>query len=467
MTKDQATHLVDDILSRGVGNFVDPDGKFRKKLIAKATGEFSGDVVIKLGADPTRPDIHLGHAVLLRKLRQMQDLGCKVVFIVGDFTAFIGDPTGKSKTRPELTQEAIEHNMKTYTEQIGKILRTEPEVFTWIRNSDWFLNVTDMQVAPDTEIKLNLNVSPEAHAEVKFDPNSLVGKAVVFEETRMQRRVTQGMTNITIRTLLWTLRHITFAQLVERDMFQKRIADNESLYMHEMLYPVIQGIDSEAIAQVFGTCDLEIGGTDQLFNILMGRRVMEMNGREPQATLAFELLVGTDGKEKMSKSLDNYIGITDTPTDMFGKIMSVPDSALPMYWKLCTFTPLDVVDGMMDELAKGKLHPKEVKMNLAQQVVEIYHGRELSKQARDDFDATFAKGGIPDDIETVEVEAGTLLSDIAVSRGFAPSKTEYRRLLQAGAIKKDGETKLDDPYFKIESDIVLKIGKFKFVKFTV
>lgn len=467
MNKEQATHLVDDILSRGVGNFVDPGNKFRDRLISKAIGEYSGQLVVKLGADPTRPDIHLGHAVLLNKLRQMQDLGCKVVFIVGDFTAFIGDPTGKSKTRPELDQTAIEHNMKTYTEQVGKILRTDPEVFTWIRNSDWFLNVTDMQVAPDTEIKLNVQVSPEARAEVKFDPNSLVGKAVVFEESRMQRRVSPGVTNITIRTLLWTLRHITLAQLSERDMFQKRIADNESLYMHEMLYPVIQGIDSEAIAQVFGTCDLEIGGSDQLFNILMGRRVMEMNGREPQATLAFELLVGTDGKEKMSKSLDNYVGITDEPNNMFGKIMSVPDSALASWWKLCTFTPLTVVDEMMKELGKGKLHPKEVKMNLAQQIVEIYHGRTLAGEARANFDKTFAKGGIPDDIDIIEVAIGAQLGDILVSNKLVPSKTEFRRMLDAGAIRKDGEVKLDDPFMKVDGELVLKIGKFKFVKLVI
>lgn len=467
MTKDEATILVDDILSRGVGELADPQGKFREKLIAKACGQYHDEIIIKLGADPTRPDIHLGHAVIFRKLRQMQDIGCKIVFIVGDFTAFIGDPTGKSKVRPELSQDAIEHNMQTYVDQVGKILRTDSEVFTWIRNSDWFLGVTDMQVAPETNIALNVNLPEGAHAEVKFDPNSIIGKSVVFEETRMQRRHAVGITNITVRTLLWTLRHITLAQLSERDMFQKRINANESLYMHEMLYPVIQGIDSEAIAQIFGRCDMEVGGTDQTFNLLMGRRVMEMNNREPQAVLAFELLVGTDGKEKMSKSLDNYIGVIDEPGDMFGKVMSIPDTALTSYWKLCTFTPLAHVDEMMQNLAKGKLHPKNLKMDLAKQIVEIYHGRVAAEKARANFDATFTVGGIPADIESFTVTSGTLLADALITHGFIPSKTEFRRMLLAGAIRKDGETKLDDPHLVIVEPITLKVGKFKFVKFII
>lgn len=467
LSHEQVCTLVDDILTRGVGTFVDPGNKFREKLIAKAEGVYEKPIHIKFGVDPTRPDIHLGHAVVLRKLRQMQDIGCKVIFLIGDYTAQIGDPTGKNKARPELEASAIEENMNTYLAQVGRILRTDDAVFSWIRNADWFTNVTDLTLPEDYDIKLKVPVASGTNVDVQFAPNSLVGKAVVFEETRMQRKIRPEIVTVTLRNLLWGLRHITLAQLIERDMFQKRIKEGESLYMHEMLYPIIQGIDSDVLAQVYGSCDLEVGGTDQTFNLLMGRRVMEMNHREPQAVLSFELLVGLDGKEKMSKSLDNYVSIIDGHTEMFGKMMSIPDSAMESYYTLCTFTPVQTVKEILIEMKNGKLHPKEAKMNLAQQITEIYHGREAAQNARVEFDATFAKGGLPEDIEQVKAQKDELLVDVLLREKFIPSKTEFRRLVDAGAIRKDGEEKLTDTLMKINETLVLKVGKHRFVKIVV
>ncbi len=467
LSHEQAIGLIDDILTRGVGTFVDPGDVFRKKLIAKAKGEYEKDIHIKFGVDPTRPDIHLGHAVVLRKLRQLQDLGCKVIFLIGDYTAQIGDPTGKSKARPELEASAIEENMNTYLAQVGRILRTDSDVFSWIRNADWFTNVTDLTLPDDYEIKLNVKVDEGKSVDVRFPPNSLVGKTVVFEETRMQRKIRPEIVTVTLRNLLWGLRHITLAQLVERDMFQKRIKEGESLYMHEMLYPIIQGIDSDVLAQVYGSCDLEVGGTDQTFNLLMGRRVMEMNHREPQAVLSFELLVGLDGKEKMSKSLDNYVSIIDEPREMFGKMMSIPDHVMESYYTLCTFTPVSSVKDILRDVESGALHPKTAKMDLAQQVTEIYHGREAAAHARTEFDQTFAKGGIPDDIEEIRAKKGEALVDVLLREKVIPSKTEFRRLMTAGAIRKDGEDKLEDVAMMVQDTLVLKVGKHRFVKIVV
>src|SRR3989344_3353304 len=295
---------VEEVLSRSVSTFVDPQGAFKDKLLKKINGQYKKDIVIKLGVDPSRPDIHFGHAVVLRKLRQFQDMGCKVVFLVGDFTARIGDPSGKSKIRPEIEQAEVDHNAKTYIEQVGKILRTEPSIFSWIRNSDWFTNITDLNLPDNYKVDMDVTVKGKT-TKIEITPNSFVGKAVVFEQTRMQ-----------VRDL----------HLIDRDMFQERIKSGGELYMHEMMYPILQGIDSFVLSQIYGSCDLEIGGNDQTFNMLMGRDIMKANKTEEQAVLSLEILPGLDGKEKMSKSLNNYITITDSPSEMFGKIMSIPDS---------------------------------------------------------------------------------------------------------------------------------------------
>jgi tyrosyl-tRNA synthetase len=469
MTEQEAEKAVADILERGVGTFVDPDESFRRNLLAKAQGKYDKEIIVKFGVDPTRPDIHLGHAVVLRKLRQMQNLGVKVVFLIGDYTAEIGDPTGKSKVRPEVEQSVIEANMQTYLDQVGKILDLDAKVFSWIRNSDWFTAITDIFLSNETKVGMDINLPGRTTPEhVEFPSNSFIGKAVVFEETRMQKKM--GVTNIsvvTMRSLLWGLKHITLAQLSERDMFQKRIKENESLYMHEMLYPVLQGIDSDVLYQIYGACDLEVGGTDQTFNMLMGRKIMESNKKRPQAVLSFALLVGLDGKEKMSKSLDNYVGIIDAPNDMFGKIMSVPDSALASYLELCTFTPMSAVETITKDLKSGKLHPKEVKMDLAQQITEIYHGRDAGVAARKHFVDTFQNKELPTDMLEVHAERGALLADILIAEKFITSKSEFRRLLDEGAIRIDGETKITDPFTVLTDDMVLKIGKHRFLNITV
>lgn len=469
LTEQEAEKAVANILTRGVGTFVDPDGTFRANLVAKAQGKYDKDIIIKFGVDPTRPDIHLGHGVVLHKLRQMQDLGCKVVFLIGDYTAQIGDPTGKSKVRPEVEQSAIEANMQTYLDQVGKILDLDPKVFSWIRNSDWFTAITDIFLSNETKVGMDFKLPGKEKPEhIDFPSNSFVGKAIVFEETRMQKKM--GINNIsvvTMRSLLWGLKHVTLAQLIERDMFQKRINDGESLFMHEMLYPVLQGIDSDVLHQVYGACHLEVGGTDQTFNMLMGRKMMESNNKPPQAVLSFELLVGLDGKEKMSKSLDNYVGITDAPNNMFGKLMSVPDDALATYFELCTFTPTDEVAKIFEELKKGKMHPKDVKMNLAQQIVEIYHGRDAGVSAREYFVNTFQNKELPSDMPEVRAKTGTLLVEVLIAEKLVSSKTDFRRLLDEGAIKKDGETKITDPFTTLRGDMILKIGKHRFLKITV
>jgi tyrosyl-tRNA synthetase len=494
MTEQEAEQAVADILERGVGAFVDPDDTFRKKLIAKAQGKYKKEIIIKFGVDPTRPDIHLGHAVVLRKLRQLQDLGCKVIFLAGDFTAMIGDPTGKSKSRPEIDQRAMSANMQSYVSQIPKILKIDPNDedkekeknkiitisrdqngfvvdspwFSWMRNAEWFEGVTD--ISTEGASKQALTFSIEGGSPVVFPDNSFPAKATLFQNTRLQntyfgKKQIYGVTFINIMSIL---RKISFSQLIERDMFQDRIKQGEPLFMHEMLYPVIQGIDSDVLANIYGSCDLEVGGTDQTFNMLMGRKVMEMTKKETvQAVLSFALLVGLDGKEKMSKSLDNYVGITDAPNDMFGKIMSVPDAALASYLELCTFTPMSAVETITKDLKSGKLHPKEVKMDLAQQVVEIYHGRDVGVSARQHFVDTFQNKELPKDMLEVRVEVDTLLADVLITEKLVASKSEFRRLLDEGAIRIDGETKITDPFTKLTEEMVLKIGKHRFLKISV
>ena len=442
---------LDELLSRGVGDLIDPTGAFRKKL-----QEEPEKIVIKFGVDVTRPDMHIGHAVVLRKLRKFQELGCKVVFLVGDYTTMIGDPTGKSKVRPEIDQKEVEKNMQTYLVQAGKILSTNPKVFSWIRNSDWFLNVTDIE--PSAGIRVNFN-------SLIVNPSSFVGKAVIFEETRMQKAELKKaqIQTVSLTRILATLRHITHARLIERDMFQQRIDNGQELFMHEMMYPVLQGIDSSILASIYGSCDLEVGGTDQTFNMLMGRDVMRMNKQSEQAVLSFKLLEGTDGKEKMSKSLDNYVGITDEPSDMYGKILSVPDTSILNYFELCTYTPYERLEEIKQILNSGSMNPKDLKMELARQIVAEYHGEAASKKAEEDFITKFQKKEIPDDIKEISGE-GTL-ADILVGQKIVPSKSEFRRLVEGGAVTnlETGE-KITDTAFEVTESVTLKIGKMTFVR---
>ncbi len=468
-TSSELEARIDELLTRGVGSFVDPDGSFRKKLIAKASGQYPGDLIIKFGVDPTRPDIHLGHAVVLRHLRQFQDLGCKVVFLIGDFTTQIGDPTGKNKARPEIEQAQIEANMRTYLEQVDKILRLDPEVFSWIRNSDWFYTVSDIAPNPETQVTMTLS-KDGVDTSFTVPQGTLPWKAEVFRTTRMQisHLHRQEIVDITLRGLLYTLRHITHSRLIERDMFQDRIKNHTELYMHEMMYPVLQGIDSYAISLIYGSCDLEVGGTDQMFNMLMGRDIMKANNMKSlQAVLGFELLVGLDGKEKMSKSLNNYISVIDSSDEMFGKVMSIPDAVIPTYFSLCTYLDSASVMRMVKDMKSGTLHPKAAKVELGRQIVEIYHGTESAQKAVTQFESTFREGQIPRDIPQVTCATATPLVDVLLEAHVVPSKTEFRRLLSQGAIRDKDDVKLTDPAQVVTTPLVLRIGKHRFLSIDV
>jgi tyrosyl-tRNA synthetase len=455
-------HDMDTLLSRGIAEYTDPDDTFKKKLEKKKNGMYPNDIVIKFGVDPNRPDIHLGHAVALRKLRAFQDMGCKVVFLVGDFTAMIGDPTGKSKVRPEIDQEEVERNMNTYLNQVGMILRTDALSFSWIRNSDWFLSVSDM--APKKGLLMRFGVTP-------VQPSSFVGKALLFEDTRMQKKFLRRkeIVDITLRGFLATLRKLTYARLIERDMFRNRLEKGEELYMHEMMYPVLQGIDSVVLAKVYGSCDAELGGTDQVFNMHMGRDVMKGNGMEQQAVIAVPILPGTDGKEKMSKSLGNYIGITDKPEDMFGKVMSIPDTVVETYYKLATFTPEDEIRALMSRLASGEEHPRDAKLALAHQIVAIYHGKDAARNAEESFIRIFSNKEVPADMPEVYATAGETLADILVREKITPSKNAFRRLVDGKGIKilSEGGGIVSEYEYRITKTTSLRIGKHSFLNIVV
>ena len=447
---------IDDMLTRGVGEFIDPDGVFRAKLKNNP-----GKIIIKFGVDPTRPDIHLGHAVVLRKLRQFQEMGCKVVFLIGDYTGQIGDPTGKSKVRPAVNFQEIKINMETYLNQVDKILLKTSEVFDWTVNSDWFTSINDIG---DPENKKFNWTSPDGQTLNDIDPNSTIGKALIFEKTRRNKE----LLSVTLSSFLWSLKHITHSRLITRDMFQNRIENNEELYLHEMMYPVLQGADSFALASIYGSCDLEVGGTDQTFNMLMGRDIMKFNKQEPQSVLSFKLLEGTDGKDKMSKSLDNYVGITDEPSDMYGKVMSIPDSSIGNYFELCTVAPLDEIAKIREDVKSGEVNPKDLKMNLAKQIVSIYHGEVEAQKAEESFTNTFQKKEIPDEMEEVKGEAGSLVSEVLVENKILASKGEWRRLVAGNAIHdlvKNSE--VTDVDVKLTENLTLKIGKKKFLKILV
>lgn len=455
-------NTIEELFSRGVASCIDPDGSFRKKIEAKMAGSYDGEIVIKLGVDPTRPDIHVGHAVILRKLRAFQDIGCKVIFLIGDYTSQIGDPTGKSKTRPEISQAEIEANMKTYLDQVGKILKVDdPKLFSWIRNSDWFLDVTDVSAAPGATVTIHDQAGTN---HVPVDGNSFIGKAALYESTRMQKTALGrgNILTVSFTRVLSVLRHITHARLIERDMFQERITSGTELHMHEMLYPVMQGIDSSVLYQIYGSCDLEIGGTDQTFNMLMGRDVMRMHKQPEQAVMSMDILVGLDGKEKMSKSLDNYIAITDEPSDMYGKVMSVPDSVIAHYFELTTYAPLNEVKSIETELGDGSLHPKKAKMRLAREIVAIYHGDAAAGEAEQAFESTFSEGRIPENVP--EVEAAATILETMMLAGVAESKTEARRLIDAGAVTyMESQTKMKDQAAKPEKG-TYRVGKIRFFK---
>ena len=360
------------VIQSGTADIV-PAAALRDKL---ASGR---PLTIKLGVDPTAPDLHLGHAVPLRKLRQFQDLGHTVVLIIGDFTALIGDPSGRSSTRPALTPEEIEANAATYIEQAFKIL--DPAKTMMRHNSEWL-------------------------GELDF------------------------------AKILWLTSQFTVARVLERDDFQKRYREGVGISLHELLYPMAQAYDSVVIS-----ADAELGGTDQLFNLLAGRELMEKLGVEPQVCLTLPLLEGTDGVQKMSKSYGNYVGLTDEPGDMFGKVMSVPDALMVKYYRLCTALPVDEIDALEKGLVQGSTHPNEAKRRLAREIVALYHGGEAAQAAEEAFDRVFKRGELPESVPEVRVERTdpVHLPALLKAAGLAATTSEGRRLIDQGAVRVDGQ----------------------------
>ncbi|WP_455164342.1 tyrosine--tRNA ligase [Slackia exigua] len=366
---------------------------------------------IKLGVDPTAPDIHLGHAVPLRKLRQFQDLGHRVTLIIGDGTALIGDPSGRNATRPQLSPEKIAENARTYVDQAFKIL--DPDRTTLRYNSEWILSLE-------------------------------------------------------MADLLKLLSNFTVARILERDDFHKRYTEGRPIALHEFMYPVMQAYDSVVIG-----ADVEIGGSDQLFNLLAGRELMEKMGMEPQVALTLPLLEGTDGVQKMSKSYGNYIGLTDEPNDMFGKVMSIPDELMVKYYRLASTEDVDAIDAIERGLAAGELHPNTVKRALGRNIVAAYYDAEAARAAEADFDLKFKKHGFPEDAPVVEVslepnEEGTVyFAKLLVEAKAAGSVSEARRLIDGGGVKIGGVALAPKSYSLDPSLLAhaeIQVGKKKFFR---
>ncbi|WP_287153853.1 tyrosine--tRNA ligase [Candidatus Solincola tengchongensis] len=384
-----------------------PEGDMRAKVERSIAEE--RPLRVKFGVDPTRPDLHLGHAVPLRKLRQFQDLGHTAILLIGDFTARVGDPSERDVTRPQLSAEEVRANAETYAQQAFRILDRERTVLEY--NSRWLAPLT-------------------------------------FEE------------------LLRLTSHFTVARLLERDDFARRYADNVSIGLHEFLYPVMQAYDSVALR-----ADVEIGGTDQIFNLLAGRELQRALGQEPQSVLTLPILVGLDGEKKMSKSLGNHVGLTDPPEEMFGKLMSLDDRLMPDYFRLTTALEPAEVESLLRELESGDLHPARAKRRLAREVVRLYWGEEAADAAERSFDRVFVERELPEEIPEVFVPDGELvegriwLPRLLVLAGLASSTSEGRRLIVQGGVKLDGREVLDQEYEVQARDLdglVIQKGKRHF-----
>lgn len=361
---------------------------------------------VKLGLDPSRPDIHLGHAVVLNKLRQFQDLGHKVILIIGDFTATIGDPTGKSKTRKPLSLEETRENGRTYVDQAAHILDANKLEVRY--NSEW-------------------------------------------------------LDALSFREVIALAAKYTVAQLLERDDFTKRYRSGEPIGVHEFLYPLSQAYDSVAVQ-----ADVELGGTDQKFNLLVGREVMRAYGLEPQCIITTPILEGTDGVEKMSKSLDNYIALTDSPRDMFGKTMSIPDALIPRYLEYGAFAHPAEVEQVTKGLSNGNIHPRQAKVDVAQRIVARYHGQTAAEDALAEFERIFVKKDVPDTMPEFTVQPDAQANDVVsllMASGLVSSKSEARRLITQGGVQVDGEKITDiNAVIEIAQPRVLRAGKLKFIR---
>ncbi|KAB0290524.1 tyrosine--tRNA ligase [Vibrio fortis] len=384
-------------IKRGVEELIPED-----ELIAKL--KEGRPLRIKLGADPTAPDIHLGHTVIFNKLRAFQELGHEVTFLIGDFTAMVGDPSGKNSTRPPLSREDVLKNAETYKEQVFKIL--DPEK-TQIRfNSEWLSDLG-------------------AEGMIRLASNQ------------------------------------TVARMLERDDFKKRYAGGQPIAIHEFMYPLLQGHDSVALES-----DVELGGTDQKFNLLMGRELQKAAGQKPQAVLMMPLLVGLDGVKKMSKSAHNYIGISEAPSEMFGKIMSISDDLMWSYYELLSFRPLEEVAELKAGVEAGK-NPRDVKVLLAKEIIARFHSEADADAAEQEFVNRFAKNQVPDEMPEFEFEAGLPIANVLKEAGLVNSTSDAMRMIKQGAAKIEGEKIEDSKLVPAAGTAVYQVGKRKFARITI
>jgi tyrosyl-tRNA synthetase len=392
-----------DIIKRGVVEII-PEDELVKKI--EKSIKTSKPLNIKLGCDPSRPDLHIGHSVVLRKLAQFQQLGHQAILIIGDFTGMIGDPSGRNATRPALSLEQTRINGESYFQQASKILSKVNTKIVY--NSDWL-----SKMAFEDVIKL----------ASKY----------------------------------------TVARMIERDDFTKRFKGSEPISIHEFLYPLAQAMDSVAIES-----DVELGGTDQKFNLLVGRDIQREYGMEPQVILTMPLLIGTDGIEKMSKSYDNYIGISDEPKQIYGKTLSIPDDLIYIYFELGTDVSNQKLLEIKNQLKDGKTNPRDIKRDLARKLVAMYHNDESAKAAEQEFDNIFINKGLPDNVEEFKIGKDKEINilDLIILVNFAPSKAEARRLVAQGGVTLDGE-KISEVQknIKLHQNMILKVGKRKFIKF--
>ncbi|MEK9778986.1 MAG: tyrosine--tRNA ligase [Gammaproteobacteria bacterium] len=359
---------------------------------------------IKAGFDPTAPDLHLGHTVLINKLKQLQDLGHEILFLIGDFTAMIGDPTGKSATRPPLSDEQIQENSKTYQDQVFKIL----------------------------------------------DKNKT---QVVFNSHWMKKLTSADMIKLASQQ--------TVARMLERDDFSKRYKSGQGISIHEFLYPLVQGYDSVALE-----ADVELGGTDQKFNLLMGRELQKNNNQEPQIILTMPILEGLDGVQKMSKSLNNYIAIDDSPDEMFGKIMSISDDLMWRYLELLSFESMETIESWKTEVDQGE-NPRNIKFRLANEIITRFHSEEDAKVANQNFIDRFAKNQIPDEMDEYQFESGIKIGNLLKDANLVDSTSEAFRMIKQGAVKIDGEKVADKDMNLPSGTAVYQVGKRKFARITL
>ena len=386
-----------ELIKRGIDEVLTEDD-----LVSKLKSKTQ--LTVKVGFDPTAPDLHLGHTVILNKMRHFQDLGHKVVFLIGDFTGRIGDPSGKNKTRPSLDKEELEKNAKTYSDQVFKILNKD---LTDIRfNSEWCEDL---------------------------GADGIIGLASKYNLGRM----------------------------LERDDFSKRYKANQQIAIHEFLYPLIQAYDSIAL-----NADVEMGGTDQKFNLLVGRELQRAFDQEPQVCITLPILEGLDGINKMSKSLDNYVGINEDPDEMFGKIMSISDDLMWRWFELLSFRPINEVNELKKEVKSG-MNPRDTKILLAEEIIERFHSKEDAENAKNTFLDRFQKGAKPKDIETfsISLDDNIAIGNLLKESGLVQSTSEAMRLVKQGAVKINDE-KIDDPKLSIEKnqELLVQVGKRRFLK---